>query len=300
MNKKELREYAASIGLNMLGVAPISRFDSVPQHKHPASILPEAKSVIVVGHSIPRGDYRGIEEGVLWHFAGKRVSHRFLIEITRYIERESGYEAVPLEAHNTNSAPKSKPVAEGRPKHNVIPNMEYAAVAAGLGEIGLCGLLLTPAFGPRNALGMVITELELEPDEIFKGKICDGVECGKCAKICPSQAINLKKTITVDICGRETVLAEINYNHCRMCPNGAAPDFNYKIGQEELMYDFAGNQPKIVETSTALTRSGLPNITTALCNRTCIAHLEDEGKLELKYANPFRTEVPWMLQNWER
>ncbi|MDD5603793.1 MAG: hypothetical protein PHG48_06950 [Eubacteriales bacterium] len=300
MTKQDLRKYAAGIGLDMLGIAPVSRFAQMPPKKHPASILPEVKSVIVVGSMIPRGDYRGIEEGTNWTFAGKRVNPRQLTEVARYIEHNSGYEAVPFIANNAASAPKSRPVAEGRPIHNVSINMEYAAVAAGFGEIGLCGLLLTPLYGPRNALGIVLTELELEPDDIFDRKICDGIECAKCASICPSKAINTEKLITVNICGHDYKLAEVNYNMCRMCPNGAAPDFDAKIGQEELMHDFAGNQPKILETSTALTRSNVPNILTALCVRTCIAHLEDEDKLGLKYANPFRTSPPWMLQAWER
>ncbi len=300
MTKDSLKAYASTIGLNMLGVAPVSRFESFPPKKHPASIMPEVKSVIVVGSMIPRGDYRGIEEGTLWSFAGKRVGPRQLIDIARFIEHETGYEAVPYSPTSAFSAPKSKPVAEGRPIHNVSINLDYAAVAAGFGEIGLLGLLLTPLYGSRIALGLVLTELELEPDEIFEGHICDGLKCGKCSAICHSKAVNTYKLITIDICGRKNLVAEVNFNLCRMCPNGAAPDFDFKIGQEELMYDFTGNQPKIAETSTTLTRSNVPNITTALCNRTCIAHLEDACKLNLEYSNPFRTEEPWKLENWER
>lgn len=299
MTKQELKEYAASIGLNLFGVAAADRFAGVPANVSPASILPEVRSVLVVGAGIPRGAYRGIEEGTLWNFADKYVGRRQLVDLARRIEQDTGYEAVPVAANLAGSAP-GKPVAAGRPLHNVRINLEFAAVAAGLGEIGFCGLLLTPDFGPRNMLGVVLTELELEPDPIFTGKICDGAACGKCAAICPSHAINPDKTVTVDICGRQTVLADINYNLCRTCPNGAAPDFITKIGQEELMYDFAGNQPKIVETSTALTRQNVPNINTAVCNRTCIAHLEEAGKLNVHYAYPFRQSEPWLLKNWER
>lgn len=300
MDKQALRDYAASIGLNMLGIAPISRFEELPAKINPRSIFPETKSVIVCGSAVPRGDYRGIEEGTLWNFAGKRVGVKLLYDIARFIETESGFEAVPYAANATTSAPKSHPVAPGRPVHNVNLNFEYAAIAAGLGEIGFCGLLLTPMFGPRNALGIVLTELELEPDPVFEGTICDRKDCRKCADACPSHAINPDKTVTIEICGRKMELAEVNYNHCAMCPNGAAPDFDQKIGMEELMYDFAGNQPKITETSTALTRRNVPNITTALCNRTCIAHLEEAGRLGVKYEYPFRTSAPWKLESWER
>jgi len=300
MTKDELKRFAAGIGLSLFGVASPERFAGLPANTHPASILPEVRSILVVGSDIPRGSYRGIEEGTLWQFADKYVNRRLLFEIARKIEQETGYEAVPFSANFAEAAPHSQPVAADRPIHNVRISLEYAAVAAGLGEVGFCGLLLTPEYGPRNALGLVLTELELEPDPIFAGQICDGTACAECAAVCPSQAINPAKTVTVDICGRQTVLAEINYNLCRMCPNGAAPDFVTKIGQEELMYDFAGNQPKIVETSTALTRQNVPNINTAVCNRTCIAHLEKAGKLKTGYAYPFRETDPWILKTWER
>lgn len=300
MDKQQLREFAAGLGINMLGIAPISRFEDFAPKLNPASIFPETKSVIVCGRSIPRGDFRGVEEGTLWSFPGKRIDRRVLEEICLFIENESGCEAVAYAANNTTSAPRSRPVREGQVIHNVSLNFEYAAVAAGLGEISFCGQLLTPNYGPRNALGIVMTELELEPDPLFEGSICDRADCRKCADICPSRAINPDKTVVIDICGKKMELADVNFDLCRICPNGAAPDFDNRIGQEELMYDLAGNQPKIVETSTALTRRNIPNVMNALCTRTCIAHLDDEEKIGIKYKNPFRTEKPWVLQTWER
>lgn len=298
--KKNLTEFAAELGFLRVGVASPERFDSLPASAHPCSILPECKSVIVVVSPIPRGGFRGIEEGTLWNYNGRRVEFRKLCDFARYIEQETGYEAVPYEATPETSAPRSKPVAEGRPVHNVIINPDWAAVAAGLGEIGFCGYLLTPEYGPRNALGIILTELELEPDPIFEGTICDREDCRACAEICPMHAINTEKTITVDIAGRPTRLASINYSLCATCPNGAMPDVNFKIGQEEMMPGFTGNQEKLVETSTALTRRDVPNILSAVCMRTCIAHLEEADKLTVKYHNKFRTEEPWTLENWER
>ncbi|MDD2442402.1 MAG: hypothetical protein PHG76_09825, partial [Eubacteriales bacterium] len=69
--KEMLRDYARSIGLTLFGVASAERFDGLPKNVHPASILPEVRSVIVIGADIPRGNYRGVEEGTLWNFASK-------------------------------------------------------------------------------------------------------------------------------------------------------------------------------------------------------------------------------------
>jgi ferredoxin len=298
--KEMLRDYARSIGLTLFGVASAERFDGLPKNVHPASILPEVRSVIVIGADIPRGNYRGVEEGTLWNFASKYLDQRLVLDMARTIVQQTHFEAVPYLAQIPKVAPRSRPVAPDRPMYNVTINLEYAAVAAGLGEISLLGQLLTPQYGNRNALGVILTELELEPDPIFAGTLCDGLACGECIAVCPARSINPAKTVTIDICGRQTVLAEINYNLCRLCPNGAAPDFINKVGQEELMVEFSGNQPKIVETSTALTRRNVPNIATAVCARTCLNHLEKTGRLTQKYVNPFRDGEPWRLETWER
>jgi epoxyqueuosine reductase QueG len=299
IKKEELWEYAKSIGLEMLGVAPVERFDPLDPSGKPRSILPEARSVIVIGVSIPRGQYLGTENGILWMNADQRIGSRFLLSLCRYIEKD-GFEAVPLLSHKAKYYPKTRPVRSDREIPNVVPSYAYAAVAAGLGEIGFCGLFLTPAFGPRQSLGMIITDAVIEPDPVFEGRICDHEKCKACAHICPSGAISADKTVTVDICGKKMTLADINYNLCRMCQNGAAPDFTYQTGSEELMPDMIGNQPRISEVSSVLTKKSIPNIQMALCNRTCISHLEDEKKLNRVHRNPFRTEEPWKLEIWEK
>jgi ferredoxin len=294
ISKQELWEYALSIGLEMMGVAPMERFEALETSGNPAAILPEGRTVIVVGVSIPRGQYLGTEHGALWLNADQRLGSRPLRALSRFIERD-GFEAVPVLSHKARYYPKTRSVAAGRAVPDVLPSFAYAAVAAGLGEIGYCGLVLTPAFGPRQSLGMIITDAVIEPDPIFEGKICDHETCKACAQICPSSAISTTKTVTVDICGKKMTLADINYNLCRMCQNGAAPDFTYQTGSEELMQDMTGNQPEIKEVSSVLSRKSIPNIQTALCNRTCIAHLDEGKKLNRSHVNPFRTEEPWKL-----
>ncbi|HDN05258.1 MAG TPA: 4Fe-4S dicluster domain-containing protein [Chloroflexi bacterium] len=62
---------------------------------------------------------------------------------------------------------------------------------AGLGEIGRMGLLMTPLQGPRVRVGVVTTEMPLDPDS-YRGEpsILDFCRiCKKCAHNCPSQSI---------------------------------------------------------------------------------------------------------------
>ena len=71
------------------------------------------------------------------------------------------------------------------------------AVDAGLGELGRHGLLIAPRFGPRVRISKVLTNLPLVPDkpiEIGVSEMCE--VCGKCAKVCPGQAISFDKPTT--------------------------------------------------------------------------------------------------------
>ena len=140
----------------------------------------------------------------------------------------------------------------------------------------------------------------IEGDPIFSGRICDHESCKACANICPSNAISVEKSVEVEICGKKMTLADINYNLCRMCQNGAAPDFTYQTGSEEILVDMVGNQPSINEVSTVLSKKSIPNIQMALCNRTCIHHLQEKKKLDRSHVNPFRNEDPWKLDIWEK
>ncbi len=65
-----------------------------------------------------------------------------------------------------------------------------AAEAAGLGSIGLHGVLVTKEFGPRVRLGAVTTDMPLVPDERSAFQVSKACRtCGKCASLCPSGCI---------------------------------------------------------------------------------------------------------------
>ena len=57
------KEYARSVGADLVGIANIERFEDVAPNRHPSSIFPEARSVVMIGKRITRGTLRGLEEG---------------------------------------------------------------------------------------------------------------------------------------------------------------------------------------------------------------------------------------------
>ncbi len=85
----------------------------------------------------------------------------------------------------------------GHPARAHIAGSNYQVVLppiaweAGLGEIGRLGVLITSKYGPRARLGMVTTDLPLEPDRpvVFGAQdFCS--RCLKCARNCPARAIS--------------------------------------------------------------------------------------------------------------
>ena len=272
--EQKIRAAAAAEGIDLLGFADRSRFEGVDAAHNPFSIFPEGKTVIMLGKRITRGSLRGVEEGTNFGdyslFGKNWLEDEFLslacYNLVRAIENE-GWEAVPIFPNPAELGPQGVSVAEDRPAPNVYPDFDYAAVAAGLGEIGFNGIFLSPELGSRQRFHMIITDLELDPTPIFEGSVCD--RCGKCAKACPLGAISTDKTHTVSICGKEMTVADINYSICRTCKNGACVS---RFG--------AGLKPDRVA---------------ALCNRTCLCHLEAEGLVSAKFENAFRSRAAWTV-----
>jgi epoxyqueuosine reductase QueG len=110
------------------------------------------------------------------------------------------------------------PVRPGQPAPNVMIDVLDAAVRAGVGEFGACGLLLTPQFGPRQRFQMVLTDAELEPTPLLAEPVC--VHCASLSSVCPLGAISADG---VDI------------SICRTCQNGAQPNSLHPAGKPDRL-----------------------------------------------------------------
>jgi len=69
------------------------------------------------------------------------------------------------------------------------PSHKCAAVKAGLGEIGISGLLITSEFGSRLQLASTITDVRLTTDKKVEKRFFDCIKCLKCVIACPIKAI---------------------------------------------------------------------------------------------------------------
>ena len=276
--KKTVESAAKKIGIDLIGFASKERFEGVPARNNPFSIFPEGKTVILVGKRICRGSLRGIEEGTNFDdygfFGSRWLEDEFLAlacyDLVRVLE-DHGWEGCPIFPNPTELGPQGVSVAEGRPEPNVYPDFDYAAVACGLGEIGLNGLFLSPEFGSRQRFHMIITDAEIPQSPLFEGAVCD--RCGKCVEACPKGAVSVNETEEINICGKRMQVAKIKYNRCRTCKNGARANRFAPIAK--------------------------PDRVPALCNRTCLCHLEEKGALQNKFQNSFRQREAWSVGNEE-
>ena len=267
-----IRESLKKEGIDLIGFAGKERFESVDAQHNPFSIFPEGKTVIMLGKRIPRGALRGVEEGTNFNdytrFGKNWLEDEFLAlacyNLVCTLEN-AGWEAVPIFPNPSEIKPMGVSVADGRPEPNVFPDFDYAAVACGLCEIGLGGLLLSPRFGSRQRFHMIITDAPLESTPLLETPVCNG--CGRCAAACPLGAIDLENVKTVDICGKKMKVASINYDLCRTCQNGAC--------------------------ANRFAPYAKPDRIAALCNRTCLCELEEKDLLENKFEKEFRKRAAW-------
>jgi epoxyqueuosine reductase len=221
--KNQIKDVLLSSGCDIVGMTNVERFKGAPEGRRPTDILPTARSVIVgavhilysVCDDLPETRYEYTNQFYVLNGTLGSVSTK----VARLLE-DKGYRAIPIPA----AYPRINKELMGVFSHR------HAAVLAGLGEIGLSNLLITPQFGARVRLVSIITEVLLEPDQPFKKSLCRErqKECGKaCVTCCPVEAISLDGKMNKDRCLRyqEQIMpwsaVELRCGMCiGMCPIG--------------------------------------------------------------------------------
>ena len=218
---EEVKFWAKKLGAKLVGIASADLFEGAPQGFHPGDILPGAHSVVVVAvpllygivekskpfkpyetylhphtlkHGMPNREYA-------MQYVSLNIKLDRLVQDLGYALEERGYYGFPVQA----SMPIAGMGIEFAKEIQITPeeSMEkyrcgdlshrHAAVLAGLGEIGLNNLLMTPEYGPRVRLASVITDAPLVPDKPFSGGLCKGKKdpkkCTICITSCPFNAL---------------------------------------------------------------------------------------------------------------
>ncbi len=219
-------------GADMIGFAPVERFDAGPEKTHPRYYMPKARSAIVVGIGYTKaicdvwGTYE--EEGrlptpyMMFGFAQLNWElSRIALKIAKVLET-FGFRSLPIPPSYALSRYRYWEDLDKTKKYMGDLSIKHAALAAGLGTFGWNNLILTPSFGARQRLIAIVTEAQLEPGElIFPEKLCKPESCGyACVKACPINALNKSKAQEFVMDGCTFRYSVLDHNLCRWCLDG--------------------------------------------------------------------------------
>lgn len=321
VTKEALREYALNVvGVDKLGVANIERFEGAPADMNPRSIMPKTRSVVVFAKRILRGTFRGVDEGTHWpsyhvySYAG--LNHMLGVanyRLARFIEQH-GFDAasIPGKATSREFGPAGPPPAPGMPAPDVVVQHRIAATLAGLGEIGWSKVFMTKEFGPRQRLGILLTDAELEPDPIETGVLCD--RCKRCVAECPAGAISADKSVSIEVEGHRIEWNDLDLGKCKLTHFGLNkasgpffakrfPGIRMTVDEQEVTWLEAWDLGRaLFETMPAL--EALSAHPVAACGARgcilgCMKHVEKTGTVENTFhTRPvFSEEKPWRLDD---
>jgi ferredoxin len=291
----EVKRVALDSGADLVGIAPIGRFDGAPEDLHPRTIFGRTESVIALGCRMLRGALKTIEEGSYWQayncdsyqYLNEILAPHMLRKIVIFLE-EHGYTSVPI--HNPFSPHQGRPVRPGGTRPDGLLSLRVVGCAAGLGELGLSKLLLTPQFGPRQRIFCILTDAELEPDPLFRESICD--ECGECVRACPSGAIPSERDVTFRIEDRVFGHGTLDCGKCHSPHLGWDPHYSPFLDKDSSpenpppYYKFLDHR---FRHRTICGGRG--------CIRKCMDHLEKTGRIQKTYRTPMVDGKQWVIED---
>ncbi len=293
---EDLRTLALAEGADLIGFAPVSRFAEAPPENHPTTIFPSTRTAIAIGLAQPRGALKAVEEGCFWQ-AYNCDSYWYLneVEAPRILRRlvmrleEHGYDGVPI--HNPFHPHSGRQIREDQPfGPDGMISLRVLGVAAGLGELGVSKMFLSPQFGPRQRIFGVLTNAELEPTPLFKGQVCDN--CLACVRNCEAAAMGTDRTVKLRIEDVEYSHAPLDCQACGVVHRGDDPRYppfwngSEKEGEKPSYNKFC--QDRFRHLSICVGRG---------CLRSCLDHLEKSGRLEKKFKSPFAERKRWKLES---
>lgn len=320
LTSQQLKDHIIGQGwADKVGIAGVDRFKDAPPHMHPYAIMPNAKSVVVFIKRILRGSNRGIDEGTQWasySIFGYIDVNRMLVEssydIACYLE-DNGHEAAGVSGFATaqEAGPNRWPATPEVERVQATLHCRISATLAGLGEIGWSKVFLTEEFGPRQRIGIVVTDAELEPDPIRVGRLCD--KCKRCVTECPAGAIQTDKCVTLEVEGQTLEWNDLDLGKCKLTHHGLNranapflikkyPGVYMPMADQEVTwreaFDFGIALFPSVPGYKTLAEQGIPAMCGARgCIIGCMKHLEKVDRVENRFQDRkgFSDEKPWRL-----
>lgn len=225
-----IKQRAKELGIDDIGIGSIDRYAGAPPLLDPKNYFPGCRSVIAVVMRIPRGSYRGIEEGTHWHnytfYSYNRLNTlirpRLTYALSAFIE-DHGWEACPHYPAVSERNGSAEPVEPGRLPPDIAVSVRIMAAGAGVGELGHSKVFLNKKFGPRLRIGIIFTDCELEPDPVLEtGTVC--THCGACVRECPGNAVppvgDKDRRVTIKLGDKEVYWGDVQMGRCTLTHHG--------------------------------------------------------------------------------
>lgn len=230
----KIKKFVIAEGMDLVGIAPVERFKEAPDEwTQPTFYMEDAKSVISIGAHIPNGvgDVWGeyTEKGKTiapYLFYGYGLQNFELSRVANLLAKKIEYQG-----YKSLIFPPTWAISHYRHFEDVLDGRligdfshRHAAVAAGLGEFGLSGLVLTPLFGARNRFNTIITNALLISDPMYDGpKICRPDKCNNfCIRDCPTHAFSKSERVRTTIGRRVFEYAQLDIVRCSYALNAIA------------------------------------------------------------------------------
>jgi epoxyqueuosine reductase QueG len=219
MWNKEIKELMLSLGADVCGIANINRFGEAPKGFSPSDLYTDCKSVITFGVALTKGLSKIDPRLIYSHYNSLScvTVDNIAFQGAKRLETLYSCNAVPIPCDSPYEYWDSENL-EGRG----LMSMKHAAVLSGLGSIGKNSLLLHPVYGTLLTIGVILTDIDLESDELSENICLES--CTKCMDSCPMGAIH-NGQVEQKLCRKVAFgstkrgYATVDCNQCRVvCP----------------------------------------------------------------------------------
>jgi len=226
---EEVFAFAHRKGADSIGVVSADTYEAkVPNLQKPSTTAHGMKSLVCFVKHMLTGSFATREiavQSLNSHLCMDSIE-RTSMEIAEWLEKK-GYLGIPIPPEGADMSLQRSPAG--------TLDFKWVAEESGVGTVGLELNLLTPDYGPRVYIGVVLTDAPLEATPKLETHLCPGMKCGRCAVICPTKAIPLRAPRTAHI-------TEYRKLDKRACASGAE-----RIGIKPLLV----NLQKLIFASPA-------------------------------------------------
>ena len=203
---EEVKKKAESLSFDLLGVANpfCSELQRAPEGHKPQDYLPSVKSVLALGMRVSNLALQTTPSGIYSkHYdTVNEALNSGAYQLVKWLENCS-YRGMTFPETDSYVILWEQYKA-GYIGFKPCFNHMAIAVAAGLGKLGACGVVLTPKYGVRQRWISMVTEAPLDFCKEMKEEMCLEKQtpdsCSKCIDACPIKAISLDSGTNVRSC----------------------------------------------------------------------------------------------------